>query len=53
MSDRLDLPLRYRRQLEALLHEHLPGVEAWAYGSRATRSRLPLDDTPLRLPAFT
>ena len=34
MTDRLDLPPRYRVQLEALLREHLPGVEAWAYGSR-------------------
>ena len=34
MTDRLDLPLRYRKQLEALLYEHVPGVEVWAYGSR-------------------
>ncbi len=34
MNDRLDLPLRYREQLEALLREHVPGVEVWAYGSR-------------------
>ena len=34
MTDRLDLPLRYREQLEALLREHVPGVEVWAYGSR-------------------
>ncbi len=34
MTECLDLPLRYRQQLEALLREHLPGVEAWAYGSR-------------------
>ena len=34
MTDRLDLPRRYRGQLEALLREHLPGVEVWAYGSR-------------------
>ena len=34
MTDRLDLPRRYRDQLEALLRAHLPGVEVWAYGSR-------------------
>ena len=34
MTDRLALPRRYREQLEALLCEHVPGVEVWAYGSR-------------------
>ena len=34
MTDRLALPLRYRDQIEALLREHVPGVEVWAYGSR-------------------
>ena len=34
MTDRLELPRRYRDQLEALLREHVPGVEVWAYGSR-------------------
>ena len=34
MTDRLALPHRYRDQLEALLREHVPGVEVWAYGSR-------------------
>ena len=34
MTDRLALPRRYREQLEALLREHVPGVEVWAYGSR-------------------
>ena len=34
MADRLDLPSRHRRTLEALLREHLPDVEVWAYGSR-------------------
>ena len=34
MTNRLDLPLRYREQLEALLREHVPSVEVWAYGSR-------------------
>lgn len=34
MTDRLDLPRRYRDQIEALLRKHAPGVEVWAYGSR-------------------
>ena len=34
MTDGLDLPRRYREQLETLLREHVPGVEVWAYGSR-------------------
>ena len=34
MTERLDLPRRFRDQLEALLREHLPDVEVWAYGSR-------------------
>ena len=34
MTARLDLKPRHRKQLEALLAEHLPGVEVWTYGSR-------------------
>ncbi len=34
MTDRLDLPSRYRKELEALLREHVPDAEVWAYGSR-------------------
>ncbi len=34
MADRLQIEPRHRRMLEALLREHLPGVEVWAYGSR-------------------
>ena len=33
-ADRLHLSPRYRETLEALLREHLPGIEVWAYGSR-------------------
>ena len=36
MTDKLDLPRRYRDQLEALLREHVPDAEVWAYGSRVT-----------------
>ena len=35
-ADRLRLSPRHRAQLEALLREHLPDVEVWAYGSRIT-----------------
>ena len=34
MPERLDLPRRYRDRIEALLREHVPSVEVWAYGSR-------------------
>ena len=34
MTDRLHLRQRYRKQVEALLCEHAPGIEVWAYGSR-------------------
>ena len=33
---RLHLLPRHRAQIEALLREHLPGVEVWAYGSRVS-----------------
>ena len=36
MTDRLHLPRRYREQLEALLRQHVPDVEVWAYGSRVS-----------------
>ena len=49
MADRLDLPPTYRRTLEALLHEHLPGVEAWAYGSRVNGRCHPGSDLDLAL----
>lgn len=34
MADRLQIEPRHRHILEALLREHLPGVEVWAYGRR-------------------
>jgi predicted nucleotidyltransferase len=34
INPNLDLPRRYREQIEALLRRHVPGVEVWAYGSR-------------------
>ena len=36
MADGLHLPRRHRETIEALLREHLPDVEVWAYGSRVT-----------------
>ena len=34
MTERLHLAPKHRAVIEALLREHLPGVEVWAYGSR-------------------
>ncbi len=34
MTDRLDLPPRYREQLQELLRDHVPDAEVWAFGSR-------------------
>ena len=36
MADRLQLARKHREVLEALLREHLPDVEVWAYGSRVS-----------------
>ena len=36
MVDRLDLPLRYWKQIEVLLSKHVPDAEVWAYGSRVS-----------------
>ena len=49
MTDRLDLPFRYRRELEALLREHVPDTEVWAYGSRVTGESHPASDLDLVL----
>ena len=34
MAEGLHLSSRHRKEIEALLHKHLPDVEVWAYGSR-------------------
>ncbi len=54
MADQLHLSPRHRGVLEALLREHLPGVEAWAYGSRVNgRSHDGSDlDLALRAPGL-
>ena len=49
MTDRLELPGRYRRQLEALLREHVPDAEVWAYGSRVNGGSHPGSDLDLVL----
>ncbi len=36
MTNRLDLSERHRRKIETLLHQYLPDVEVWAYGSRVS-----------------
>ena len=37
MTDRLNLLPRHREELKALLQEHVPDAEVWAYGSRVNR----------------
>lgn len=34
MTSDLNLHPRYRKQLEVLLHQYLPDIEVWVYGSR-------------------
>ena len=38
MNNRLFLNTRYRATLDALIREHLPNIEVWAYGSRVNGS---------------
>lgn len=54
VTDRLNLPSRHRRTIEDLLGRFLPGVEAWAYGSRVNgRSHGGSDlDLALRAPGL-
>ena len=49
MTDRLDLPLPYRTQIHALLREHVPEAEVWAYGSRVNGSSHEASDLDLVL----
>lgn len=49
MPDRLDLPVRWRRQIEALLAEHVPKAEVWAYGSRVNGTSHDASDLDLVL----
>ena len=49
MTDRLDLPSPYRKVVEALLREHVPDAEVWAYGSRVNGMSHPGSDLDLVL----
>ena len=49
MTEGLDLPARYREQLEALLRKHVPGAAVWAYGSRISGRCHPGSDLDLVL----
>ena len=49
MTDRLDLPERFRIRIEELLQEYLPGVEVWVYGSRIIGRSHPGSDLDLAL----
>ena len=53
MTNRLDLPIRYRNKLEALLREHVPDVEVWAYGSRVNGRSHEASDLDLVLRSAT
>jgi len=47
MTLRLDIAPEHLDTLRALLHEHLPGTTAWAYGSRVHGSARPNSDLDL------
>lgn len=51
MNDRLRLPNRYRSQVEQILRENMPQVEAWAYGSRVNGESHEASDLDLALRA--
>ena len=51
MNDRLSLPSRYRSQVEQILRENMPQVEAWAYGSRVNGESHEASDLDLALRA--
>ena len=53
MTERLDLPDRYLRQVEALLAEHVPEAEVWAYGSRVKGNSHPASDLDLVVRSLT
>ena len=47
--ERLDFPAHYRQELEALLREHVPDCDVWAYGSRIRGEGHPGSDLDLVL----
>ena len=52
-ADRLHLSSRHREEVEALLREHLPGVEVWAYGNRVNAGSHEGSDLNLVLRSLT
>ncbi len=51
MSDRLVLPMRYRREVERILKMVVPHVEVWVYGSRVIGTAYEASDLDLVLRA--
>ena len=47
MSDRLELPERYRKQVEEILRDWIPDAEVWAYGSRVDGTSYEASDLDL------
>lgn len=47
MNDRLELPERYRRQVEEILRDRIPDAEVWAYGSRVDGTSYEASDLDL------
>ena len=47
MSDRLDLPQRYRKEVEAILRDKMPDADVWAYGSRVDGTSYDTSDLDL------
>ena len=47
MSDAIDITPAQMKALLGLLRSHLPGVAAWAYGSRVKRTSRPASDLDL------
>ena len=47
MSDRLELPERYRKQVEEILRDRMPDAEVWAYGSRVDGTSYEASDLDL------
>ena len=54
MSERLDLPAKYRREVERILGMVVPDVAVWAYGSRVIGTAYQASDLDLvlRAPGF-
>ena len=51
MVRKIDLLPRHRKQINAILKKHLPGIEVWAYGSRVNGKSHPASDLDLVLRA--